>query len=64
MEQVNILIFVAAFIVALAAIYILYALLMFQGNRNMKGSELQLTTKNILEQVEILFESASFYAGF
>lgn len=60
MEQVNMLIFVAAFIVALAAIYVLYALLMFQGNKNLKGSELQLTTKNILEQVEILFEKGEY----
>ena len=59
MEQINIIIFVAAFIIALAAIYVLYALLMFQGGRG-KGAELQLTTKNILEQVEILFEKGEY----
>lgn len=60
MEQINIIIFIVAFVFALAAIYVLYALLMFQGNKNYKNTELQLTTKNILEQVEVLFEKNEF----
>lgn len=58
MEQINILIFIAAFLLALIAIYVLYALLMFQGSK--KNAELQLTTKNILEQVQILFEKGEY----
>lgn len=58
MEQINIILFIAAFLIALAAIYVLYALLMFQGSK--KSAELQLTTKNILEQVQILFEKGEY----
>ena len=60
MEQINIVIFIASFVIALVAIYVLYALLMFQGGKNLRGSELQLTTKNILEQVEVLFEKGEY----
>lgn len=60
MEYSNIVIFAAAFILALSAIYVLYAILMFQGGKNFRNSELQLTTKNILEQVEVLFEKGEY----
>lgn len=60
MVNANIILIAAAFVIALAAIYILYAIIMFQGNRNSKGGELQLTTKNILDQIEVLFEKNEF----
>ena len=52
MANTNILIIIAAFILALVAVYVLYAIIMYQGNKNTKGGELQLSTKNILDQVE------------
>ncbi len=55
----EILIIVVAFAVAAAAIYILYSIILFQGT-NSRGEELQLSTKNILEQVDILFEKREF----
>ena len=60
MINVNIILVSAAFIIALAAIYVLYAIIMYQGNKNTKGSELQLTTKNILDQIEVLFNKNEF----
>ena len=60
MLNANIILVAAAFVVALAAIYILYAIIMFQGNKNSTGGELQLTTKNILDQIEVLFEKNEF----
>ena len=60
MESINVILISVAFILALFAIYILYAILMYQGNKGSKGSELQLSTKNILDQVEILFEKGEY----
>ena len=60
MPNLNIIIISAAFIIALAAIYILYAIIMHQGTKNGKGNELQLSTKNILDQVEILFDKGEY----
>ena len=51
MININIALIVAAFVLALGAIYVLYAIIMHQGTKNSKGNELQLSTKNILEQV-------------
>lgn len=59
MANLNILIIVAASLLAILAIYVLYAILMFQG-RASRGAELQLTTKNILDQVEILFDKGEY----
>lgn len=56
----NIILIAAAFILALGAIYALYAIILYQGGKGSKGNELQLSTKNILEQVEILFEKREF----
>lgn len=56
----NLILIIAAFLLAVVAIYVLYALLMFQGNRNSKGGDLQLSTKNILDQVEVLFEKGEY----
>lgn len=60
MTSINIIIIIAAFLFAVLAIYALYAIIMFQGTKNSKERELQLTTKNILEQVEVLYEKGEY----
>lgn len=60
MNDVNVILIAAAFVLALGAIYALYAIILYQGGKGPKGNELQLTTKNILEQVEILFEKKEY----
>ena len=60
MADSNYLLIIISFIVAVVAIYILYSIIIFQGNNNKNGSELQLSTKNILEQVEVLFEKREY----
>lgn len=60
MTELNIILITVAFVLAIGAIYILYAIIMFQGNKNFKNNELQLTTKNILEQVEVLFDKGEY----
>ena len=60
MANINILLIIAAFVLALVAVYILYAIIMYQGNKISRGNELQLSTKNILDQVEILFEKGEY----
>ncbi len=60
MTGINVIIIVAAFLLAVLAIYALYAIIMFQGTKNSKDRELQLTTKNILEQVEVLYEKGEY----
>lgn len=60
MANINIIIIIAAFLFACIAIYALYAIIMFQGNKNGRDNELQLTTKNILEQVEVLYEKGEY----
>lgn len=61
MENINIILISAAFILALVAIYILYAIMMYQGsNKGSRGNELQLSTKNILDQVEVLFDKGEY----
>ncbi|MCM1003927.1 MAG: tetratricopeptide repeat protein [Candidatus Gastranaerophilales bacterium] len=60
MANLNIIIIIAAFLFAVVAIYALYAIIMFQGNKVGKDNELQLTTKNILEQVEVLYEKGEY----
>lgn len=60
MTDSNIIIIIVAFIVAIAAIYILYSIILFQGGSSKKGDELQLSTKNILEQVKVLFDKKEY----
>lgn len=60
MVNVNVLLISAAFILALVAIYVLYAILMYQGSKGNKGNDLQLSTKNILDQVEVLFDKGEY----
>lgn len=59
MTDSNIIIIIVAFVVAVAAIYILYSIILFQGG-DRRGEELQLSTKNILEQVEVLFDKKEY----
>ena len=60
MTDSNIIIIIVAFIVAIAAIYVLYSIILFQGGSFEKGDELQLSTKNILEQVKVLFDKKEY----
>ena len=55
----NVLIIVIAFAVATAAIYILYSIILYQGG-GYKGEDLQISTKNILAQVEVLYEKQEY----
>lgn len=54
----NIIIIIVAFAIAAIAIYVLYSIILFQGSG--KGDDLQLSTKNILEQVDVLFSKGEF----
>ena len=60
MLDTNVIIIIVAFVVAIAAIYILYSIILFQGGSGKKGEELQLSTKNILEQVEVLYDKQEY----
>ena len=60
MTDTNIIIIVVAFVVAIIAIYILYSIILYQGSGTSRGDELQISTKNILEQVEVLFEKKEY----
>ncbi len=60
MTDTNIIIIIVAFVVAVIAIYILYSIILYQGGSSNRGDELQLSTKNILEQVEVLFDKKEY----
>ena len=55
----NIILIIVAIVVAGSAIYALYSIILFQGIST-KGDDLQLTTKNILEQVDVLFSKQEY----
>ena len=55
----NIIIIIVAVTVAFAAIYALYSIILFKGITS-KGEDLQLTTKNILDQVDILYSKGEY----
>ena len=55
----NIILIIVAISVAIAAIYALYSIILFQGVSS-KGDDLQLTTKNILDQVDILYSKKEY----
>jgi len=55
----NIILICVAFLVASGAIYFLYSILLFKGGTS-KGDDLQLSTKNILEQVEVLYSKQEY----
>ena len=58
-SAVNIAIIVIAFVLGGAAIYTLYSLLLFNGGKD-PHVDLQLSTKDILEQVEILYKKKEY----
>ena len=60
MANINVILISASFVLALAAIYILYAIMMYQGVKNGHGNDLQLSTKNILDQVQVLFDKGEY----
>ena len=55
----DIAIILLAFGVAAIAIYILYSIILAQGGTS-RGDELQLSTKNILEQVDVLYQKQEY----
>ena len=59
MTGTNIII-IALVILALITIYVLYAIIMYQDSKNGKGNDLQLSTKNILEQVKVLYDKGEY----
>ena len=59
-DSSNVILITVALVIALVAIYVLYSIMMYQGNRNSKGGELQLSTKNILDQVQVLFDKGEY----
>ena len=60
MTDSNVIIIIVAFVVAVMAIYVLYSIILYQGSSGNIGDELQLSTKNILEQVEVLFDKQEY----
>lgn len=60
MANSNVILIVAAFVLALIAVYILYAIIMYQGGKGNRSGELQLSTKNILDQVQVLFDKGEY----
>ena len=60
MSNTNVIIIVVASVIAVIVIFVLYAIVMFQGLKNSRGGELQLSTKNILDQVEVLYEKGEY----
>ena len=58
--NVNVIYILVAFVVALAAIYVLYAIIIPKGVDKSKDKEFQLTTKNILEHVQTLFDQGEY----
>ena len=55
----NLVLVIVAFSVATAAIYALYSIILFQGTSS-QGDDLQLSTKNILDQVDVLFSKQEY----
>lgn len=58
--NVNIIYIFVAFVGAMIAVYILYAIMVPKGNSSAKDKEFQLTTKNILEHVRTLFDKGEY----
>ena len=56
----NVFLLFGALVLAAMFIFVLYAIIMYQGGKNGKGNELQLSTKNILEQVKVLFDTGEY----
>ena len=58
--NINVIYIFVAFIGALIAVCVLYAILIPKGNISSKDKEFQLTTKNILEHVKTLFDKGEY----
>lgn len=58
MLNYNVIIIIVATLAAGIALYFLYAIIMFKGMR--QEAELQLTTKNVLENVRILYDKGEY----
>ena len=57
--MINILVIVLTIAGAVTAIYVLYSLLLFNGSKD-PHAELQLTTKNTIDQVDILYRKKEY----
>jgi len=57
--MVNITVILVAFVLAGAAIYVLYSLLLHSGSKD-PHDDLQLTTRNIIEQVDVLYRKQEY----
>lgn len=58
--NVNVIYILVAFILAMVAVYILYAIIIPKGSDSAKDKEFQLNTKNILEHVKTLFDQGEY----
>jgi len=58
--NVNVIYIFVAFIGAMIAVYVLYAIIMSKGSDLSKDKEFQLTTKNILEHVKTLYDQGEY----
>ncbi len=57
--MVNFIIILAAVVLAGGAMYVLYSLLLYSGTKD-PHEELQLTTKNIIDQVDVLYKKKEY----
>ena len=57
--NLNVIIILGAFVAAMLAVYLLYAIIMPKNDIN-NDKEFQLTTKNILEHVKTLFDKGEY----
>ncbi len=57
--MVNLIIILAALVLAGGAIYVLWSLLLYSGSKD-PHDNLQLTTKNIIEQVDVLYQKKEY----
>lgn len=58
--NINILIILVALLIAMLAVYVLYAIIMPKGNDLQRDKEFELTTKNIKEHVKTLFDKGEY----
>ena len=60
MTEFNLIVIIVSFLIAIGAIYFLYSIILYQGGSGKNGDELQLSTKNILEQVQVLYDKKEY----
>ncbi len=56
----NVILILVAFVIAMMAVYALYAIIIPKGSDLSKDKDFQLTTKNILEHVKTLFDKGEY----